>query len=243
MHQPRVRAPRPLPPKAELLLRGLPVEILQRIADGDPLDLRTRVTVCLERRCLLLDPDRLLLLALADVAREARLWTGRPALARWLAQRVEVAVDRMLVEEARMLEPLGETSANLVQEPPRSYGGLPAVDEGLESLGFAEFLPRSHDSDSRLPVLEALARPLGLSPEHLRRACAAFNARPETERRAFDRLVLCRDSLDELAQQCGSSVSVVGRRARRALDAVMDAVVARSEVDPASGPAPLIPKG
>ena len=225
--------PRNLAPGAELLLRGLPSEVLARVADGDPLDLCSRVADCLERRCLLLDPDRLLLLAMADVARVASRWGGRPALGKWLDERVEFAVDQMLIEEARAYARIQVEhqskgrGPDLVKEADLSYDGLPPVDDEIDGLNIAELLALAPAGDSRLPVLESLARPLGLSPAGLRCACAAFNARPELERQAFDRLVLCRDSLDELAQRLGNSASLIGRRARRALEAILEAVASQ----------------
>lgn len=283
---------RGLPPEAELLLRGTPAEILARIADGDPLALRARVAALLERRCLLLDPDRCLLLAIAEVARCACRWGGRPELRKWLGERVGAAVDQVLVEEARAsgewasgaerpgagssgagspgeraagdraagaepagAEPLGDwsgTSGLAVREAAAGYGpeplpALPPVDGERRAIAFPDSYgdwsaPASAGTGS-LPVLSALARPLGLDADGLRRACAAFNARPEAERRAFDALVLGRDSLDAVAAATGSSGSAVGRRARRVLDAILSAVLSLPSggllpVPPPSSPAP-----
>lgn len=263
MPNPHSSSSRRLPPDAELLLRGTPADILGRIADGDPLQLRARVAASLERRCLLLDADRCLLLTIADVARCAGHWGGRPALGRWLGERVDAALDQALVEEARLLGDWSAGSPALaaprrgtVAEPPAAYGQglpelppvdgehaalvIPALDPADRSEDWTASLvheeePRPEGSGATgagqvsgapaVPVLAALARPLGLDVEGLRRACAAFNARPEPERRAFDALVLGRQSLDEVAQVFGCSGSAVGRRARRVLDAILAAVV------------------
>jgi hypothetical protein len=67
----------------------------------------------------------------------------------------------------------------------------------------------------------ALAPPLGLEPESMRRACAAFNQLPAADRRAFFALVIDGRALDDLAHESGESASEIARRARRALDLLM----------------------
>lgn len=67
----------------------------------------------------------------------------------------------------------------------------------------------------------ALALPLGLEPETMRLACAGFNQLPGPHRRAFFELVIQGRSLDELARQHRESASEIARRARRALDLLL----------------------
>ncbi|MGK0218543.1 MAG: hypothetical protein ACI9HE_002037 [Planctomycetota bacterium] len=237
MADPKIPSPQKLSEDAELLLRGTPAQILERIAKNDPLGLRARVAAVLERRCLLLDPDRLLLLAMADVARFACRWGGVPGLATWLERQVDGAVDQLLSEEARVgLAGL----AGLVQESPAQYGagsGLPPIDDVLEPLMLVDPLPSLGNAVGAIPVLQALARPLGLRPDGLRAVCTVFNERPEAERRAFERLVLNRESLDAVALAEGSSANVVGRRARRVLEAILGRVAELPDggLEPTSG--------
>jgi DNA-directed RNA polymerase specialized sigma24 family protein len=79
----------------------------------------------------------------------------------------------------------------------------------------------------------ALARPLGLEPAAMRRACAAFNRLPAIDRASFFDLVIDGGSLDELARRSGESASEIARRARRALDVLLQV--------PAVVPAPREP--
>ncbi|HEY2369063.1 MAG TPA: hypothetical protein VGH87_21850, partial [Polyangiaceae bacterium] len=69
----------------------------------------------------------------------------------------------------------------------------------------------------------ALARPLGLEPEAMRRACASFNRLPKPDRKAFFELVIDGAPLDELARRGGESASEIARRARKALDLLLSA--------------------
>ncbi|MCP3915992.1 MAG: hypothetical protein GY711_10590 [bacterium] len=79
--------------KRRLLAGGTPREILERLLVGDPLGLRTVVAESLRARHVLLDAEDVYLGALARVARDARRYAGRPALAAWLDGRVERAID------------------------------------------------------------------------------------------------------------------------------------------------------
>lgn len=225
----KIPSPQSLSADAELLLRGTPFQILGRIAKNDPLDLRARVAAVLARRCLLLDPDRLLLLAMADVARFACRWGGQPALGTWLERQVDGAVDQLLCEEARLAHAsTPRAMAGAVHESQAEYGdgesGLPPIDDELEPLVLLDPLSGPGKALGALPVLRALARPLGLQADGLRAVCTVFNGRPEAERRAFERLVLNRESLDTVARGEGSSANVVGRRARRVLEAIIGRV-------------------
>jgi DNA-directed RNA polymerase specialized sigma24 family protein len=75
-----------------------------------------------------------------------------------------------------------------------------------------------------------LGRPLGVDGDALRRACDAFNRRPAPEREAYFALVVDRVGLDEAAQRSGVSATEVARRARRALEAILEAAARKAEV-------------
>ncbi|MCA8978542.1 MAG: hypothetical protein H6831_09840 [Planctomycetes bacterium] len=102
-----------------------------------------------------------------------------------------------------------------------SYRGRPAIDEWLEARvqeAIEDLLEEEHAA--RAPASAAfadLARPLALSPERLRAACARFHARPREEREAYVRLVLDRRPLEE----SGTDPLETARRARRATLALL----------------------
>jgi len=89
-----------------LLGLGTPREVLARIVPDDPLGLARRVARRLRADALLLDADRVLLRAFARVARAAPAWRGRPAVGRWLAQRIDEAIADVRGESARSDAPL-----------------------------------------------------------------------------------------------------------------------------------------
>jgi hypothetical protein len=95
----------------------------------------------------------------------------------------------------------GKGAANATRAP----GAAPQSDPG-----------REHGT-----AFAALARPLGLEPRAMGRACLAFNRLPLPERRAFHALVIAGRSLDEIARESGESATDIARRARRALDAIL----------------------
>lgn len=74
-----------------------------------------------------------------------------------------------------------------------------------------------------------LARPLGLEPQAMRRACLAHNLLREPERQAFHALVVCGRGLDDVAREQNQSAVEVARRARRGLEAVLIAADKLSE--------------
>jgi DNA-directed RNA polymerase specialized sigma24 family protein len=170
-----------------LLSGGTPREILCRIVQGDPLEMRDRVARRLRAGAYLVDADRVQLRALARCARFAQRYTGRPDLATWLDEIVDAAIEDLLREDA----------------------GADGDAEASEAAPDTAFV--------------ALARPLGLEPSAMRRACAAFNRLPVPDRRAFFDLVIDGGSLDELARRSGENASELARRARRALDVLLQA--------------------
>ena len=77
------------------LLRGRPIEVLERLSKGDPLRLRSRVRRHLARRWLLLDEERVLLAVWARCARHAAGF-GRRGLERWLDEQVRMTLDELV---------------------------------------------------------------------------------------------------------------------------------------------------
>jgi hypothetical protein len=171
----------------QLLAGGTPREILCRIVQGDPLEMRDRVARRLHDESYLLDADRVQLRSLARCARFASRYSGRPDFATWLDAIVDAAIDDLLREDLEV---------ELDREKSTSTPGAAFV---------------------------ALAQPLGLEPGAMRRACASFNQLPAPDRRAFFELVIQGRALDELARQGRESASEIARRARRALDLVLQA--------------------
>ncbi|MBL8861326.1 MAG: hypothetical protein JNK02_04865 [Planctomycetes bacterium] len=79
------------------------------------------------------------------------------------------------------------------------------------------------------------ARPLGLDPEALRRGCAAFHHLPHPDRAAFFALLVLGVGLEAHARATQATPSEVGRRARRALGALLHASHPALPPAPASG--------
>lgn len=159
-----------------MMLLGSPGEVLERIANGDPLGVREKVHEHLRTEALLFDADRVHLKALAHCARASVTNLNTEDMPDFVSDNVARAVRELLVQEEEA-----------------------ALDEEAGGA-FAQ-----------------LAQPLGLGPASVRAACAAFNARPAAERRAFNGLVIEGRELEELAQSWGCSPTELARRARRAL--------------------------
>ena len=73
-------------PGNALLRGGSSREILERIFEGDPLEIEARCRERIETRAYLLDAGRLHLRAVARVARAAPGWKGEPSLAEFSAK-------------------------------------------------------------------------------------------------------------------------------------------------------------
>lgn len=83
------------------VLAGMsPREVLARLLQGDPLDLRRVVARCLAERAYLFDADRVHLRALAHCARYAVRYRGTPPLEDWLMEIVDQAILDLLREDA-----------------------------------------------------------------------------------------------------------------------------------------------
>jgi DNA-directed RNA polymerase specialized sigma24 family protein len=190
---------------------GSPREVLARIVHEDPLGVRDHVARSLRNGAWLLDADRVVLRTFALVARHALRYRGRPDVDVWIGTLAEEAIAALVREDneaerrglggghARGLDPKGPSPSA------RSAATPPHADPG-----------REHRT-----AFAALARPLGLEPRAMGRACLAFNRLPLPERRAFHALVIAGRTLDEIARESGESATDIARRARRALDAIL----------------------
>jgi hypothetical protein len=83
------------------LLRGRsPKDILARLLDGDPLEVRARCKERLHALALLLSLDRLQLRTLARIAHAASRWDGEPPLRQWVEGRIEYSMKELIEEDA-----------------------------------------------------------------------------------------------------------------------------------------------
>jgi hypothetical protein len=94
-------APPPTTPKKwrELFDAWDSRELLARLAEGDPLSLRTRVLRTCREHALILHADRLLLRSLALCAFKGQLYTGSPPLEKWCDGVVHRAARDLLHED------------------------------------------------------------------------------------------------------------------------------------------------
>jgi hypothetical protein len=86
-------------PGRELLGGANPAEVMIRILNGDPLEIRARCREKLEEEGLLLSLDRLHLRALARTAHDAPRYRGSPPLDRWLVSCIEKSIADLLNED------------------------------------------------------------------------------------------------------------------------------------------------
>ncbi len=93
----------------QLLAGASPREVLARIMNGDPLELRPRVVARIRDRAWLIDVDRVLLRSFARTARFAVRYRGDPPLELWLGERIDEALADILredLEAERRVEPI-----------------------------------------------------------------------------------------------------------------------------------------
>ena len=194
------------PPAAwQTLFAGSPREILSRLVQEDPLGVRGRIAERLRADALLLDGDRVHLRALARISRSAVSYRGRPELSEWVARAVAETVEELV----REMHEQARRRARGRDDRARGQPAEPTGDAG-----------GTRDADA----FDVLAGPLGLDPESMRGACAAFDVLPFADRTAFFDLVLESKDLDSCARTAGVNASELARRARRALDAILGSV-------------------
>lgn len=87
-------------PGASLLVAKSAGEVLERLLDGDPLELGPRLAQREIEQAVLIDPQRLIEIALARVAHDAMSYAGEPALGEWLDGCIDKAVETFLQREA-----------------------------------------------------------------------------------------------------------------------------------------------
>ncbi len=177
------RAPGVLDQRRALLAFGGPRDVLARIVEGDPLGLRPLLAARVQRRCLLVDADRVHLRALALCARYAPSYRGRPGLEEWLTLLVDRALDEVVDEEAQRLEqaiPSRAVEEGAFAQLARPLGLGP--DEARRACARFNRLPQEQREAFHAWVLERgtldeLARRTGLGAgEFARRARRALAA-------------------------------------------------------------------
>jgi DNA-directed RNA polymerase specialized sigma24 family protein len=169
----------------QLLSGASPREVLARIMNGDPLEVRARVSARLRERALLFDVDRVLLRSFARTARFAVRYRGDPPLDAWLASMVDEALADLLREDAeaeRENAPLDERQHSVYCALARPLGLDPTRMRGVCSTFNA--LPDEERRAFHAFVIEGaslddLARARSLSASEVARAA----------RRALDALL------------------------------------------------------
>ena len=86
-------------PGRELLGVGSPAEVMTRVLEGDPLEIRARCRERLEEEALLLSLHRLHLRALARTAHGAPRYRGSPPLDAWLRTCIDQSIADLLEED------------------------------------------------------------------------------------------------------------------------------------------------
>ncbi len=186
-----------------------PREVLARLLQGDPLDLRGVVAARLERRAYLFDADRVHLRALAHCARYAVRYRGVPPLETWLAELVDQALLDLLREDLQaerrgeapqaeelaafvdLARPLGLEPAlmrrvclahNLLREEDRmAFHGLVIVGRSLEDLARAMGISGLEVARRARRGLEAVLVAAGQLPKQKAAESARIEPESETE--------------------------------------------------------------
>jgi hypothetical protein len=112
-------------------------------------------------------------------------------------------------------------------DPPLERWLAERADEALGDLLRADAereLRGEPPGPENLAVFDVLARPLGLDPARMHRACLAHNQLPEAQRRAFREVVIEARSIDALAAGDSRSATEIARAARAALRCVLSVV-------------------
>lgn len=90
-------------PWRSVLAGRRPADVVERLVDGDPLDLRRIVGARLAAGAWLLDADRVHLRAIARCAQRGVDYRGQPAFETWIAEVVDEAILDLLREDAEAL--------------------------------------------------------------------------------------------------------------------------------------------
>jgi len=175
-----------------LLFRdAAPREILARLLEGDPLELRRRSVERVRSQALLLDAGRLHLRTVAHVARHASAYRGAPPIDVWIAEKLRCSTSELLEEDAE-----------------RAHSGeIPALRHG--------------------PLMEQIARTLGLEITTLALGLVAFHKAAHEVRSAFQGLVIDRRPLDAWCR----TNDIAPDRAKAAVRRAFWALGVRREID------------
>jgi len=92
-------------PGSDVLSRRSPREVLERLVDGDPFEIRARCVERIHAEAVMVCVRRLHLRSVARVAYAASRYRGEPALDAWLAEHIAFSL-RELLEEDREEERL-----------------------------------------------------------------------------------------------------------------------------------------
>lgn len=134
----------------------------------------------------------------------------------------------------------------LVARHASRYRGAPAFDTWLDAMVAAavesvlreDLEPERHpDVSACSPAFMSLARPLGLEPDALVRACVRFNHLPTADRLAFCALVLRSRTLEDVVRETGENATEVARRARRGLETLLGTDTTRATRPASDAPA------
>jgi len=123
-------------PGANILYGAAPKDVLERLLNGDPLNLAPMCLARLKERAILWLPEHILSLAMACVARDAWEYRGQPELSIWLRQRIDKSIHIAL------------TKAHTDEQ-----NGVPAVESDLPLLDLLVEGFGIHPSRTRLALL------------------------------------------------------------------------------------------
>lgn len=107
-----------------------PREILARLVEGDPLRISEGCAGRIVERAVILDPDRLLLRAVARVAHAGFSYRGMPPFREWLRGCLDLAIDDLVredVEYERSGMPIAETGDKLYRGVAEGLGIEPGL--------------------------------------------------------------------------------------------------------------------
>jgi hypothetical protein len=108
----------------------LPSQVLQVIADGDPLGIENRAKVLLRKGAWLLDVERVVARGMAAIAFAAHRYNGFPELDAWIARELERGARTLIEEDAEAVldgQPADFETASSLRWLTESLGLPPAA--------------------------------------------------------------------------------------------------------------------
>lgn len=106
-------------PGRQLLGAGSARDVLHRLIDGDPMEIRPRCLARVRDGAWFVSLDRAHLRAVARVAYAARVYRGTPALDEWLQERIDRSLEELVREERE--EERAQTLPGLPIDPLYKY--------------------------------------------------------------------------------------------------------------------------